>query len=894
LTLDAGQSTTETFTTGTSSGDAGSYTATVSSEDDSGQDSFEVLEGAYFAVSGVNAEDIVEGDDLQVNATIENTGNSEVAQQVDMNSGLGSDNELVELSGGESTTVTFTTGTSSGDAGSYTATVSSEDDSGQDEFVVSEPGGFIVDITQPGDGAEIGEGETVTVEYTVENTGDTQDTQTIEFTVDRDLQDSEEVDLGPGDQHQGEFTWQPGGQGDYTLRVAGEEDHDEVTVTVVGDGVEYELSIDVDGGGTVEVDGQTVGIPYTESYYEGTRVNITAVPDQGWWFDEWTGDLVSEQESIEIEMDGDKSLTAHFVESDPGAGHELSIDVEGEGVVLVNGAEVDIPYSRNYEEGAEVELTADPAENWTFSHWEGTEETGEGITIVMDENKSLTAYFQSVGEGQHELVINVDGEGNTTPDEGTYTYNEAERVQLSAHPAEGWTFMGWTGDVPAGEGDNREVTLLIDKDRSVTAHFLQEALFVGEIVSHDEEVEVGEEAVVEYRLTNTGGLEGTREVKFTVYDEEDNVVFEDSENITLGVNEVHEDEFVWETEEPGEYTVVLMEGSETITVEEKSEASSTFYDAWCGFWWLILIVIILFAVILAVLFWKRNKEEESYPTSSSSPFSQTSDSQPVKKKQTDEAGGESFFETMQKVEEEEATDEDVQRDKTSTFVSSESHQVERGEQGRSKGETREEREEMEGDEQFVESEKQEDTVGPEQKDEKGVFLETEEESSEEDMVEKEDGTKGEAETEQIYGEAKEDTDQEVSAEREEGSIVKEVEEEPAPPAPGQEASPKEPVEQEEEPSLDEEQTEEAGGGGAAAASGISEETPSEQECPVCGKSVEEGKAQCPYCRADLEEPPSSVDDEMFYECDECGFLITEDVDECPYCEAPIDKDKDEE
>jgi len=89
---------------------------------------------------------------------------------------------------------------------------------------------FEVEITDYDD--EVEEGDTVTVEFTVENTGDAEGTQDIVFSVDGAEEDSVEITLDVGDTYSGEFTWEAGEPGDYDLEVASEDDSDSVTVTV--------------------------------------------------------------------------------------------------------------------------------------------------------------------------------------------------------------------------------------------------------------------------------------------------------------------------------------------------------------------------------------------------------------------------------------------------------------------------------------------------------------------------------------------------------------------------------------------------------------------------------------------------------------------------------------
>ena len=143
VTLAGGESTQETLSVGTASGDAGSYTATVSSDNDSANTGVTVdtpATPAEFTVSIASTNSAVtEGDTLTVDADIENIGDQQGTQTVDLSVGsLGTDSTQVTLAGGESTQETLSVGTASGDAGSYTATVSSANDSASQTVTVGQ------------------------------------------------------------------------------------------------------------------------------------------------------------------------------------------------------------------------------------------------------------------------------------------------------------------------------------------------------------------------------------------------------------------------------------------------------------------------------------------------------------------------------------------------------------------------------------------------------------------------------------------------------------------------------------------------------------------------------------------------------------------------------------
>jgi uncharacterized repeat protein (TIGR02543 family) len=73
---------------------------------------------------------------------------------------------------------------------------------------------------------------------------------------------------------------------------------------------QYTLTISIVGNGTVEVDGDAYTVPITVD--EGTVLDLEAIADESWEFDEWSGDLVSTDATESITMDGNKAVTATF------------------------------------------------------------------------------------------------------------------------------------------------------------------------------------------------------------------------------------------------------------------------------------------------------------------------------------------------------------------------------------------------------------------------------------------------------------------------------------------------------------------------------------------------------------------------------------------------------
>lgn len=75
--------------------------------------------------------------------------------------------------------------------------------------------------------------------------------------------------------------------------------------------IKHSLTVDSTSGGEVTVPGEG-----TYSYSAGSMANLVAVPDEGYGFLEWTGDVSTIEDRMAatttIEMDGDYSITANF------------------------------------------------------------------------------------------------------------------------------------------------------------------------------------------------------------------------------------------------------------------------------------------------------------------------------------------------------------------------------------------------------------------------------------------------------------------------------------------------------------------------------------------------------------------------------------------------------
>ena len=215
----------------------------------------------------------------------------------------------------------------------------------------------------------------------------------------------------------------------------------------------YTLDIDTIGFGGVTLS------PAGSVFQGGTEVILTAVPDAGHRFDDWSGDLVSTENPDTIVMNSDKTITANFSEIPPQ--YSLTINTDGQGSVTLN------PAGGIYDEGTEVILSAVPESGHLFSGWsDSLVSTENPDTIVMTSDKVVTATFTPIP--QYTLDIDTVGFGGVTLDPPGGIYDEGTIVTLSGTPDNGHRFDAWSGDLEST--DNPE-TITMDSDKVVTANF---------------------------------------------------------------------------------------------------------------------------------------------------------------------------------------------------------------------------------------------------------------------------------------------------------------------------------------------------------------------------------------------------------------------------------------
>ncbi|MEZ4515548.1 MAG: hypothetical protein R3C44_01485 [Chloroflexota bacterium] len=148
----------------------------------------------------------------------------------------------------------------------------------------------------------------------------------------------------------------------------------------------------------------------------------------------------------------------------------LDINVDGVGTVSKS------PDKVAYNCGEAVNVTATPAQDWTFVGWSGDLVSSNPVeTYYVDKSSVITATFENTST--YTLDVNsvfVGGDAGGTididPDQLEYSYND--QIQLTANPTLGWSFTGWSGDLVS---QNITDTLTITKNSVITGTFSKDA-----------------------------------------------------------------------------------------------------------------------------------------------------------------------------------------------------------------------------------------------------------------------------------------------------------------------------------------------------------------------------------------------------------------------------------
>ncbi|MFL6622024.1 MAG: InlB B-repeat-containing protein [Sulfurifustis sp.] len=241
----------------------------------------------------------------------------------------------------------------------------------------------------------------------------------------------------------------------------------------------YRLTVTVSGSGTVtsRPSGINCGTDCGANFPTGTSVTLSAAPASGYAFAGWSGTGVNcpGTGDCTVSMAAATDVAATFT---PVAASTLllQVTVSGSGTVMSSPAGISCgsDCSESYPSGTSVTLTATPASGYAFSGWNGGGCSGTApCTVTMTTARTVAAAFTPTS---YTLTVAVTGSGTVTSSPAgincgatcSANYASGTSVTLTAAPASGYTFSGWSGSGCAGNGT---CTVTMSAARSVSATF---------------------------------------------------------------------------------------------------------------------------------------------------------------------------------------------------------------------------------------------------------------------------------------------------------------------------------------------------------------------------------------------------------------------------------------
>ena len=228
------------------------------------------------------------------------------------------------------------------------------------------------------------------------------------------------------------------------------------------------LTVTTTGSGTVTSSPVGINCPTTCSatFAGNGQVVLTAVAGSGSAFTSFSDNCTpanpqTNPPTCTVTMSASETVTATFSVA---SNFVLTVNVAGTGTGTVTSSPAGIncpsTCSANFASGTAITLTAHPNSGSTFSGWGGEICEGTGTcTFTITANESATANFSSNGIA---LTVSEAGTGTGTvtsapagiscPTTCSASFASGTAVTLTAFPADGSTFAGWTGGGCSGTG----------------------------------------------------------------------------------------------------------------------------------------------------------------------------------------------------------------------------------------------------------------------------------------------------------------------------------------------------------------------------------------------------------------------------------------------------------
>ena len=208
--------------------------------------------------------------------------------------------------------------------------------------------------------------------------------------------------------------------------------------------------------------GHFLFLPPAPYYTNGSKIQIVAIPDPGYYFDAWAGDASGNANPLALTVATNRTLTGTFVALPPGSFSVVGIP-SGPGRVSLT------PAQTLFAAGSNVVATAIANPDAYFVRWTNRPSLKSPVAeFTVTTNLFLQAEFAAVPSGNAVVSLSQTGQGTATRDPVRDYYPLNSIVTLTAAPAAGNYFVGWGGAVASLES---VVSLVVTGRMEITAAF---------------------------------------------------------------------------------------------------------------------------------------------------------------------------------------------------------------------------------------------------------------------------------------------------------------------------------------------------------------------------------------------------------------------------------------
>jgi uncharacterized repeat protein (TIGR02543 family) len=204
----------------------------------------------------------------------------------------------------------------------------------------------------------------------------------------------------------------------------------------------------------IETDKRGVEYPFTQHFLMvgAYRGNINNIPD---FQNGGTNQLKDNELARYVGLDG-TYVTTNFATTTQ---HTVTVTVANSTGGSVSG-------SGTYDYNTAATITATPSSDYDFSGWSGDASgSNNPLSLTITQDFNITASFTPV-DTTHYTISVVNPTGGTISGGGTY--GSGTIVNITATPANGYTFIEWSGGL---SGSTNPYVLTTSEDLNVTASF---------------------------------------------------------------------------------------------------------------------------------------------------------------------------------------------------------------------------------------------------------------------------------------------------------------------------------------------------------------------------------------------------------------------------------------